>query len=64
MDVKNDGSRYKGAHDPGGAYRNPSSPETLALHEEEEGMIRNMHHVYMDGTAIFKLHDERCPAAN
>jgi len=55
MDVKNDGSRYKALMIPGGAYRNPSSPETLALHEEEEGMIRNMHHVYMDGTAIFNF---------
>jgi len=55
MDVKNDGSRHKAIMIPAGAYRNPSTPETLKLHEVEEGMLINEEHIHMDGAAIFNF---------
>ena len=55
MDVKNDGSRYKALIIPGGAYRMPSSPETLKLREVEEGVVKCLEHVDMDGAAIFNF---------
>lgn len=39
VDVKNDGSRYKAIMIPAGAYRMPSTPETLKLEEVEEGVV-------------------------
>ena len=38
-DVKNDGSRHKSIMIPAGAYRVPSSPETLQMREVEEGVF-------------------------
>ena len=55
MDVKNDGSRHKAIMVPAGAYRIPSSPETLQLREVEEGMRQNQQHIHMDGAAIFSF---------
>ena len=55
MDVKNDGSRYKALIIPGGAYRMPSSPETLKLREVEEGVVKCLEHVDMDGAAVFNF---------
>ena len=55
MDIKNDGSRYKAIIVPGGAYRMPSSPETLKLQEVEEGVLRSLEHVQMDGAAVFNF---------
>ncbi len=55
MDVKNDGSRYKALVIPGGAYRMPSSAETLELREVEEGVIKCLEHADMDGAAIFNF---------
>ncbi|HLX94883.1 MAG TPA: ketoacyl-ACP synthase III [Verrucomicrobiae bacterium] len=61
MDVKNDGSRHKAILIPGGAYRTPASPETLVIREVEEGMRQNLHHVSMDGAAIFNFTMEDVP---
>ena len=55
MDVKNDGSRHQAIMLPGGAYRMPSTPETLKLREVEEGVVRSLEHVQMDGAAIFNF---------
>ncbi len=55
MDVKNDGSRHKAIMIPAGAYRMPSSPETLKKQEVEEGVVLNLEHVHMDGAAIFNF---------
>jgi 3-oxoacyl-[acyl-carrier-protein] synthase-3 len=55
MDVKNDGSRYKALLIPGGGYRMPSSAETLKLREVEEGVVKCLEHVDMDGAAIFNF---------
>jgi len=55
MDVKNDGSRHQAIMIPAGAYRNPSTVETLKLHEVEEGIMINDEHIHMDGAAIFNF---------
>ncbi len=61
MDVKNDGSRHKALMIPAGAYRMPSTPETLKLQEAEEGMIQSLEQIHMDGTAIFNFAMEDIP---
>ena len=55
MDVKNDGSRHKALMIPAGAFRMPSSAETLKLREVEEGVIQSLEHIHMDGAAIFNF---------
>jgi 3-oxoacyl-[acyl-carrier-protein] synthase-3 len=55
MDIKNDGSRSKAIMVPGGGYRMPSSVETLKLQETEEGVVRSLEHVHMDGAAVFNF---------
>jgi 3-oxoacyl-[acyl-carrier-protein] synthase-3 len=55
MDLKNDGSRHKAIMIPAGAYRMPSTPETLKLHEVDEGVPQNLEHIHMDGAAIFNF---------
>jgi 3-oxoacyl-[acyl-carrier-protein] synthase-3 len=61
MDVKNDGSRHKALMIPAGAYRTPSTPETLKLREVEEGMLQCLEHIHMDGPAIFNFTMEDIP---
>jgi 3-oxoacyl-[acyl-carrier-protein] synthase-3 len=59
--LKNDGSRHKALMVPAGAYRNPSSAETLQLREVEEGLLQNQEHIHMDGAAIFNFTMEDVP---
>jgi 3-oxoacyl-[acyl-carrier-protein] synthase-3 len=59
--VKNDGSRHKAIMIPAGAFRTPSTPETLKLHEVEEGVVQNLEHIHMDGAAIFSFTMEDVP---
>jgi 3-oxoacyl-[acyl-carrier-protein] synthase-3 len=61
MDLKNDGSRHKAIMVPAGAYRTPSSLETLRLEEKEEGMRLNQEQIHMDGAAIFNFTMEDVP---
>jgi len=61
MSLKMDGSRYQALLVPGGGYRMPSSPETLASHEAEPGVVRNLEQVHMDGAAIFNFTLEDVP---
>lgn len=61
VDVKNDGSRHKAIMVPAGAYRIPSSAETLELREVEEGVIQSLEHIHMDGAAIFNFTMEDVP---
>jgi 3-oxoacyl-[acyl-carrier-protein] synthase III len=61
MNLKMDGSRHEALIVPGGAYRMPSSPETLKLQEVEEGVVRSLEHVHMDGAAIFNFTMEDVP---
>jgi len=60
-DFKNDGSRHKAIMVPAGAYRTPSSEETLKLREVEEGLMQNQEHIHMDGAAIFSFTMEDVP---
>jgi 3-oxoacyl-[acyl-carrier-protein] synthase-3 len=55
MDIKNDGSRSKAIMVPGGGARMPASAETLKLQETEEGVVRSLQHVHMDGAAVFNF---------
>jgi 3-oxoacyl-[acyl-carrier-protein] synthase III len=61
MDMKNDGSRHKALMIPAGAYRMPSTPETLKLKETGEGMIQSLEQIHMDGAAIFNFAMEDIP---
>ena len=61
VDVKNDGSRHQVIMIPGGRYRMPSTPETLKPREIEEGVVRSLEHVHMDGPAIFSFTMEDVP---
>lgn len=61
MDAKNDGSRHKAIMIPAGAFRVPSTPETLKLREVDEGMLQSQEHIHMDGAAIFNFTMEDVP---
>jgi len=61
MSLKNDGSRHQALMIPGGAYRIPSSPDTLKLEEVEEGLVRSPSQIHMDGAAIFHFTIEDVP---
>jgi len=61
MDAKNDGSRHKAIMIPAGAYRIPSTPETLELREVDAGMLQSQEHIHMDGPAIFNFTMEDVP---
>ncbi len=62
MNLKMDGSRHQALIIPGGAYRMPSSPETLKLQTVEEGLVRSLEHIQMDGAAIFNFTLEDVPS--
>jgi 3-oxoacyl-[acyl-carrier-protein] synthase-3 len=61
MDIKNDGSRHKAIMIPAGAYRMPSTPETLKVQNVEEGLLQSLEHIHMDGAAIFSFTMEDVP---
>lgn len=48
-----DGTGWQNLWVPGGAFRKPSSPETLALHDCEDGVQRSDEHTHMNGPGIF-----------
>ncbi len=62
MDIKHDGSRHKALMVPAGAYRMPSSAETMKLHEREEGVVQSLEHIHMDGPAVFNFTMTDVPA--
>ena len=62
MDVKHDGSRHNALMVPAGAYRMPSSPETMKLQEKEEGVMQSLEHIHMDGPAVFNFTMTDIPA--
>ena len=59
--LKMDGSRYRALIVPGGAFRMPSSSETLKLAEVEEGVVQSLEQIHMDGAAIFNFTLEDVP---
>ena len=61
MNVRTDGRRWNAITVPAGAYRHPSTPETRALVEVEEGLVRSMEHITMDGVGIFNFTLEDVP---
>jgi len=61
MNLQMDGGRHAALMVPGGAYRQPSSPETLREVEVEEGVLRSLEHVHMDGPAVFAFTLEDVP---
>ncbi|HVU27248.1 MAG TPA: ketoacyl-ACP synthase III [Verrucomicrobiae bacterium] len=56
-----DGTRHQALMIPAGAYRQPSTPETLVPREVEEGVVRSLQHMQMDGPAIFNFTMEDVP---
>jgi 3-oxoacyl-[acyl-carrier-protein] synthase-3 len=59
--LKMDGSRHRALIVPGGAFRTPSSPESLKLVEVEEGVVQSLEQIHMDGAAIFNFTLEDVP---
>ena len=47
---------------PAGAFRNPSSSETLIKKTYEDGSIRNDHQLFMDGIEVFNFTVQEVPA--
>ena len=48
-----DGSKHKAIYIPDGAFRNPTTPESLKLEEIEPGVRRNRLQYIMDGGSVF-----------
>jgi 3-oxoacyl-[acyl-carrier-protein] synthase III len=61
MCLKMDGSRHRALIVPAGAFRTPSSPETLKLKQVEEGVVQNLEQIHMDGAAVFNFTLEDVP---
>ena len=61
MNLQMDGARHGALMVPAGAYRQPSSAETLREVEVEEGVVRSLEHVHMDGAAVFAFTMEDVP---
>lgn len=62
MDVKHDGTRHQALMVPAGAYRKPSSAETMQVREVEEGVMQSLEHIHMDGPAVFNFTMTDVPA--
>jgi len=56
-----DGSRHQALIVPGGAFRIPSSPETLKVQKTDDGIMLSLEHIHMDGAAIFNFSLEDVP---
>lgn len=61
MCLNMDGGRYDALIVPAGAYRVPSSPDTLQARGVEEGVERSLEHIHMDGPAVFNFTMEDVP---
>jgi len=55
MSLNSDGSGEGVLKIAGGGYRNKSSCETLAENEFEDGSIRSLEHLFMDGMEVFNF---------
>jgi 3-oxoacyl-[acyl-carrier-protein] synthase-3 len=55
FDLQSDGSGYKALWQPGGAFREPASPETAEVQQIGEGVSRSRCHLHMDGAEIFNF---------
>jgi 3-oxoacyl-[acyl-carrier-protein] synthase-3 len=61
MTMKMDGSRHDALIVPAGAYRQPSTLETLQEKEVEEGVMRSAEQIHMDGASVFNFTIEDVP---
>jgi 3-oxoacyl-[acyl-carrier-protein] synthase-3 len=61
MALKMDGGRHEALIVPAGAYRHPSSLDTLPEIEVEEGVMRSQEQIHMDGGSIFNFTIEDVP---
>lgn len=50
-----DGKRFHNLIVPAGAFRLPTSPETMKEYTDESGCTRSQNNLYMDGTSIFSF---------
>ncbi|MEX0331030.1 MAG: 3-oxoacyl-ACP synthase III family protein, partial [Puniceicoccaceae bacterium] len=55
FELRSDGSGYESLWQPGGALREPVTPETTQLEDMGEGIRRSRCHLHMDGAAIFNF---------
>lgn len=55
FELRSDGSGYESLWQPGGALREPATPETTRLEDMGEGIRRSRCHLHMDGAAIFNF---------
>jgi len=63
FDLRSDGSGFQSLWQPGGAFREPASPETLEPRELGEGIRRSRCQLHMDGAEIFNFSLKVEPAA-
>ena len=55
FDLQSDGTGYQSLWQPGGAFREPSTPANSTLKEMGEGIRRSRCHLHMDGAEIFNF---------
>lgn len=55
FELCSDGSGYNALYQPGGAFREPWSPESAEVRDIGEGVLRSRCHLHMDGAAIFNF---------
>lgn len=55
FDLQSDGTGYQSLWQPGGAFREPCSPETAEVKAIGEGIRRSRCHLHMDGAEIFNF---------
>lgn len=61
MNIRTDGSRFDSIIVPAGAYRQPSTQETLQVVPVEEGVHRSLEHIAMSGAGVFNFTLEDVP---
>lgn len=59
--ILNDGTRSDALKIPAGGFRMPCSPQTAITYEDEEGNIRSLDNLVMNGTAVFNFVMEDVP---
>ncbi len=55
LDLMMDGGRRECLTIPAGGFRMPSTPETAEMKETEDGNIRALDHMYMDGAEVMRF---------
>lgn len=63
FDLRSDGTGYQSLWQPGGAFREPATPETTEAKQLGEGILRSRCQLHMDGAEIFNFSLKVEPAA-